>query len=269
MYNEISLKWSSTTESLVEVARASIKEGTMAKKTVTVTSDGKGRYRVPIVVAGVAKKATLDTGYTGTGGGGACSVNKDNWDKIKAKLTKKGKGGKSKDYKGKVVTTEYGKAKIKIDGLDTEVEKYISYSGGANDLIGITFIHNLGAAGISLAWDFKTRTMVFTEPEKEDEEEEDKKKVEEENNSLEEELTQNRAFYEGRKEYIQDKFAGMYVVIAHGELIRVLDTYDQAIEVAEEIETEFPGVMVFRGDEEPYFGTEEHRLGDSEIDVDA
>jgi hypothetical protein len=61
------------------------------------------------VIAGECKRAQIDCGYTGTGGGGACTVNEENWNKIKDSLTGKGEGGESTDYKGEKITLKYGK----------------------------------------------------------------------------------------------------------------------------------------------------------------
>ncbi len=58
-------------------------------KSITITADKNGEYWLDVVVAGERKKAQIDCGYTGTGGGGACTVNEDNWKKIKDKLKKK------------------------------------------------------------------------------------------------------------------------------------------------------------------------------------
>ena len=142
-------------------------------KSVTVRANEKGEYWLDVEVAGERTTAQIDSGYTGTGGGGACTVTEQNWNKIADRLTNKGKAGESTDYKGDKITPEYGKGKIKIVGLDTEVEKFITFAGAAHDLLGTTFLHNL--ANVTVEWNLRDQIMTFTEMEKEgkDEDKED------------------------------------------------------------------------------------------------
>jgi hypothetical protein len=231
-------------------------------KSITVAPNEKGEYFLDVEVAGERKKAQLDPGYTGTGGGGACTVTEENFKKIKDKLKNKGKGGEATDYKGDKITPEYGKGKIKIVGLDTEVEKFITFSGSKTDLLGTTLVHNLmDEAGLEILW--KGKKMTFTVPEKKKDKEEEKKKIEEKLKSFDEQLEKNKVFYEREKRRITERYAGRYVVIADGEIKDVCDSYDDAIERSAPFEETFFNVLVFKAGEEPFFGTEAHGLGAS------
>lgn len=235
-------------------------------KSVTVTANDKGEYWVDVEVAGEKKKAIFDTGYTGTGGGGACNVDKGNWDKMKDKLKDKKSGGSSTDYKGEKTTRESGKGKVSIAGLDgAEAEKLISYSGGKDTLLGTTLFHNLN---IMVIWDTGARTMTFQVKEKpKDEKPKDEKKrleeeLEEHNRLFDEQRAANIAYWQEAKGWIKEKFAGRYVLIADGELKRDFSTYDEAIETFRDFQRKgFVHGFVFRGDSEPPLDTESHALG--------
>lgn len=225
-------------------------------KSINIKANEKGEYWLDAEVAGERKKVLIDSGYTGTGGAGACTVKEDNWKKIKDRLKEKGKSGESTDYKGDKITPEHGKGTIKIVGLDSEVEKLITFSGSKDDLFGTTFLHNL--KDVVIEWNLKEQTMTFKEAEKKKEEE--KKRIEEHRRSFEEQLQKNKAFYERSKDRITEQYSGRYVVIADGEIKDARDSYDNAIERSLDFEKTFLNVLVFKAGEEPFFGTEAHGL---------
>jgi len=214
-------------------------------KSITVTANDKGEYWLDVEVAGQKKKAIIDTGFTGTGGGGEVTVNKDNWDKIKDKLKNKQKSGKSQDYQGNEITPEHGKGTVKVTGLDTEVEKTILFSGAKDDLVGANFLHNL--KDVTITWNLSDKKMTFTKADKPEEEPKDKQR------RLDADLADNVAFYENAKPWIGEKYQGRYVVIAHGELVSVDDTYDQAIARSRDFESAGFATLVYRAGDELTF----------------
>jgi hypothetical protein len=229
-------------------------------KSITIKANDSGQYFLDIEVGGVKKTAKLDTGYTKANKdseGGALTVNKANWDKIKDKLTNKGSGGESTTASGEKRPNEGGKGKIKIPGLDVEVEKFITFAGLRNDLLGTTFLHNLGALDVTLTFDLRAQTITFTVPDKPQppkegpkEVEEDIKTIEERNAAFDAERRVNRAFYERSSARLREQYAGQYVVIGNGELVGVRGTYDEAIAQATELRTALRHVLVFRADED-------------------
>src|SRR5688500_11291736 len=90
-----------------------------------------------------------------------------------------------------------------------------------------------------------------------------KKKIKEQHRSFSEQLKKNKDFYERSKEWISERYGGRYIVIADGEIKDARDCYNEAIERSLELEKTFLNVLVFKADEEPFFGTEAHGLGAS------
>lgn len=77
----------------------------------------------------------------------------------------------------------------------------------------------------------------------------------EKNESFKQEFEQNKAFYQKAKNWIRKNHCGRYVIIGAGQLLDVQDTYDLALERANELKRKLLHVMVFKAEEEPFFGT--------------
>ena len=228
---------------------------------VRVTANEEGEYWFDVEIAGERKRALMDTGFTGDA---EISVNRENWNKIKDTLKEKGSGGVAIDYQGNPTTVEYGKGKAKFIGFETEAEKLIVYVGSEDDLLGSNFFHNF--PNLEMNWSFRTQTITLTELEGEldkqgeekpgdkGEEELHKKKMGKKQ-AFEQEFEENKTFYQKAKNWIRWKYRGRYVIIGAGQLLDVQDTYDLAIKRANDFKRKFPHVMVFKAEEEPFFGT--------------
>ena len=75
------------------------------------------------------------------------------------------------------------------------------------------------------------------------------------NKSFKQEFEQNRAFYQKAKDFLRENYCGRYVIIGAGQLLDVFDTYDLAIEKANKLQRKLLHVMVFKAEDEPFFGT--------------
>jgi hypothetical protein len=80
------------------------------------------------------------------------------------------------------------------------------------------------------------------------------------NKSFKQEFEQNRAFYQKAKSLIRENYRGRYVIIGAGQLLDVQDTYDLAIEKANKLQRKLLHIMVFKAEDEPFFGTIKFRL---------
>lgn len=227
---------------------------------IRISANKVGEYWFDVEIAGARKRALMDTGFTGDA---EVAVNRANWDKIKEALTEKGSGGQAMDFQGNPTTVEYGKGRVKFIGFDTEMEKLIVYAGGQEDLLGANFFHNF--PNLEMTWSFRTKTITLTEIEEYSDDNEEQypgnKEAEEaeknmgENESFKQEFEQNKAFYQKAKNWILENHFGRYVIIGAGRLLDVQDTYDLAVEKANELKRKFLHVMVFKAEEEPFWGT--------------
>ena len=73
--------------------------------------------------------------------------------------------------------------------------------------------------------------------------------------AFEQEFEENKTFYQKAKNWIRGKYRGRYVIIGAGQLLDMQDTYDLAIKKANDFKRKFLHVMVFKAEEEPFFGT--------------
>jgi hypothetical protein len=72
--------------------------------------------------------------------------------------------------------------------------------------------------------------------------------------AFERELAVDQAAYEAMKEQLHRDYAGQYVAIAHGRLVAVTATLEEAEAAIDQLEPPPQHFLIFPADEEPAFG---------------
>jgi hypothetical protein len=71
--------------------------------------------------------------------------------------------------------------------------------------------------------------------------------------TYEREVAVNRSGYERLREQIERDHAGQYIGLAHGRVVAVAPTFDEAVSAVEQLEPPPECFFIFRADEEPIF----------------
>ncbi len=232
-------------------------------KSITLKPNKKNEYFLEIEVEGEKKKALLDTGMIGEDGSTGVYIDKKNFDKITPKLKNKGETVLGTDASGTPMVGKYGKGKVKVLGLDVEVEKFISTTPSMDKVIvGTVFLHNLKT--VTMTFDLGSRIITFTT--KEDEKKEEKKEGKMKKVEFDQAFDENKMFYANSRDWIKKEYSGKYVIIGNGELLDARNTYDDAIALADKYRKDLPALIVFKAEEEPLF--KQTRLSSPKLSTD-